>query len=564
MNLHTQYQLNYANKISVDLFAGGGGASIGTEMATGMPVDIAVNHNDDAISMHRVNHPHTRHFTCDVYEVKPHQVTQGRGVSHLHASPDCTHHSQAAGGQPRSKSSRSLSWVICMWAGQAKPDLITMENVKQIRNWGPLIAKRCKATGRVIKLDRTIAAPGERVPVDQQFLVPDPKRKSKTWRRFIQHLKGLGYTVDHKLLAACDYGAATSRERLFLVARCDGHPINWPTPTHAKKPTRGQKKQDVAANHIDFATPCPSIFERKNPLADATMRRIAKGIKKFVLDDASPFIVPIANWSNDVVQSTAEPLRTITAHPTGGSFAVVAPTLVKFRADHIGQRIDTPLPSITAGGNCKRPAGAPHALGMSCAYLAQMNGGFNTTPGHSANKPLTTITNTGSQQQLVSANLIQLRKNCDARALTEPLRTLTASGNHHALMECTLSQDVIEEKALKVAAFLMTYYGSGENISSLNDPLRTITTKDRLALVTVHLKGTPYVIVDIGLRMLQPPELYGCQGMPSNYIIDRGHDGRKFSKSAQVKMVGNSVSPYPMAALVRANLPSTAALRIAV
>jgi DNA (cytosine-5)-methyltransferase 1 len=563
MNLNTQYQLNYANKIRVDLFAGGGGASIGTEMATGMPVDIAVNHNDNAISMHRINHPHTKHFTCDVYEVKPHEVTQGRGVAHLHASPDCTHHSQAAGGQPRSKSSRSLSWVICMWAGQAKPDLITMENVKQIRNWGPLIAKRCKTTKRVIKLDRTVAAPGEYVPIEQQFLVPDPKRKGKTWRRFIKHLKGLGYDVEHNLLAACDYGAATTRERLFLAARRDGQPIYWPEPTHLKKPKRGQTKQDVAANHFDFSIPCPSIFGRKKPLADATMRRIAKGVKKFVLDDANPFIVPIANWSNEVVHSINEPLRTITAHPKGGSFAVVAPTLVKFRADHIGQRIDTPLPTITAGGNCKRPAGAPHALGLACAYLAQMNGGFNTTPGHSLSKPMSTITNTGSQQQLVTANLILLRNNCDAKSLREPLHT-TTTNNHHALMECTLSQEVIEEKALRVAAFLMTYYGSGGNASSLNDPAPTITTKDRLALVTVHIDGESLVIIDIGLRMAKPKELYGCQGMPSNFIFDRGHDGRKFTQSEQVKMVGNSVSPYPMAALVRANLPSTSTLRIAV
>ena len=512
MPLHTQYRLNYADKISVDLFAGGGGASIGTEMATGMPVDIAINHNEDAISQHRANHPHTKHFTCDIFEVMPRSVAGDRGVYHLHASPDCTHHSQAAGGQPRNKASRSLSWVICMWAGQVLPDLITMENVKQILNWGPLVAKRCKHTGRVVKLDRTVAEPGERVPVENQFLVPDPKRRGKTWRAFIKQLKALGYIVEHNLLRACDYGAATTRERLFLVARRDGQPICWPEPTHFKKPKRGQKKWDSAANHIDWSLPCRSIFDRDRPLADATLRRIAKGTHKFVLNDPQPFIVPIANWSHDALHSTDQPLRTITANPKGGSFAI------------------------------------------STAYLAQMNGGFNTTPGHTARNPLSAITTTGSQQQVVAAHLIQLRKNCDARAVDDPLRVLTAGGGHHSLVEYTLSPDMVEEKALRVAAFLMSYYGT-DNLSSPNEPLRTITTKDRLALVTVHLWGHPFVIIDICLRMLQPYELYGCQGMPSNYVINRGHDGRKFSKATQVRMVGNSVSPYPQCALVKANMP---------
>lgn len=546
-SVHTQYRLNYANKISVDLFAGGGGASIGTEMATGMPVDIAVNHSENAVSMHRTNHPHTKHFMCDVFEVKPRQVTMGRQVGHLHASPDCTHHSQAAGGQPRSKASRSLSWVICMWAGQAKPDLITMENVVQIRNWGPLVAKRCKETGRVVKLDRTVAAPGERVPVEQQFLIPDPKRRGKTWRAFLNHLRDLGYSVEHNLMRACDYGAATTRERLFLVARRDGQPICWPEPTHFEKPKRGQKKWDCAANHIDWSLPCPSIFDRHRPLAEATMRRLAKGLKRFVLDNPQPFIVPIANWSSDVVQRVDEPLRTITANPKGGTFAVVAPTLVGVggRAGQTEPRpADRPMYTITGKADAA----------VSCAYLAQMNGGFNTTPGHKADAPLSTITNTGSQQQLVAANLVQLRQHCDGRDLEEPLRTLSAGGMHHALMACTLSPEMVEEKALRVASFLMSYYGT-DNLSSPIDPLRTITTKDRLALVTVYLFGHPYVIVDIGLRMLQPPELYGCQGMPANYIIDRGHDGRKFTKAQQVQMVGNSVSPFPQCALVKANQP---------
>ena len=563
MNLNTQYQLNYANDLRIDLFAGGGGASTGTEMATGKPVDIAVNHSDKAISMHRLNHPHTQHFTCDVYEIKPHQVTGGRRVAHLHASPDCTHHSQAAGGQPRSSASRSLSWVIAMWAGQAQPAMITMENVKQIRNWGPLIAKRCKTTGRVITTDRItcpktgrpinrVAAPGERVPVQQQFLIPNPKRRGQTWRAFIKHLQGLGYQVEHKLLRACDFGAATTRERLFLVARRDGLPICWPEPTHFEKPKRGQKRWPAAADHIDFTLPSKSIFDRPRPLAEATLRRIAKGIQRFVLNTAQPFIVPIANWSTENLHPVSEPLRTITGSPKGGAFAVAAPTLVKFRADHIGQRLDEPLPTITSGGGRKRPAGAPHAMGIATAFMAQMNGGYNTTPGHELTKPASTIVGKGSTQQLVTANMVTLRQNCSSQAADAPLPAITAAGQHHALVQCTLSPEVIEEKALRVAAFLMSYYGT-DNISAADAPLPTITTKDRLALVTVVYQGATYVIIDITLRMLQPKELYGCQGFPSNYNFERGHDGRTFSKSEQVKMVGNSVSPYPQCALLKVN-----------
>jgi DNA (cytosine-5)-methyltransferase 1 len=596
MNLHTQYQLNYANDLRIDLFAGGGGASTGTEMATGKPVDIAVNHNENAISMHRVNHPYTQHFTCDVYEVKPHEVTGGRRVAHLHASPDCTHHSQAAGGQPRSTASRSLSWVIAMWAGQAAPAMITMENVKQIRNWGPLVAKRCKVTGRVVTLDRItcprtgkainrVAEPGERVPVQNQFLIPDPKRKGKTWRAFLKHLRGLGYQVEHQLLRACDYGAATTRERLFLVARRDGLPICWPEPTHFEKPKRGQKRWPAAADHIDFSLPCPSIFDRPRPLADATMRRIAKGIRRFVLDTAQPFIVPIANWSSDRVHPVDEPLRTITGQPKGGAFAltsaVIAPA-THHGADRV-QDARQPLPTITCAnrgelmvaaptlvqtGYGERKGQAPRALdiskplgtvvagaakhALSCAFMAQMNGGYNTTPGHPLTRPASTIVGKASQQQLVTANLVTLRRNCTGQPAAAPLPAITAGAEHHALVECTLSPEVIEEKALRVAAFLINYYGNGD-ARDPGKPLDTITTKDRLALVTVVYQGTPYVIIDIGLRMLQPRELYGCQGFPSNYEHERGHDGRIFTKSEQVKMVGNSVSPYPQYAVVKAN-----------
>ncbi|SUD59759.1 C-5 cytosine-specific DNA methylase family protein [Ectopseudomonas oleovorans] len=591
LDFRTQYGLPLTEQdeeINVDLFAGGGGASTGLEMGLGRPVHIAINHNPAAISMHEANHPGALHLQTDVWEVDPVQVLAGRRIGWFHASPDCTHHSQAAGGQPRKKEIRDLSWVVIKWAGIGQPRIISLENVKQIRQWGPLIAKRCKHTGRVMRLDGTVAAKGERVPRDEQFLVPDPKRKGATWRKFLASLEALGYVVEHRILKACDFGAPTSRERLFLVARRDGQPVAWPEPTHAAKPAKGQKPYRTAAECIDWSIPSQSIFDRKKPLAGATMRRIAKGIQREVIGKAQPFIVPIANWSRDAVQPVDQPLNTVTAWPRGGSFAAVAPQLVKFRFDEGGLPLEQPLPTITSGGNCKRPAGAAHAMGIATAFLEQANGGFNVMHSRSLDDTISTLTNTCSQQRLVTANLVHLRGNCDARDVADPLHTVSAGGQHHALASAFLSRQFgasvgqglddpaptitaggggksalvelhlspeAEEGALRCAAFLMRYYGEGGQWGDLRDPMHTLTTKDRLALVTVWIGGDPYVIVDICLRMLQPHELYAAQGFPPNYIISHGHDGRKFTKSQQVFMCGNSVSPPPMAAIARANDP---------
>ncbi|MGE8045187.1 DNA cytosine methyltransferase [Pseudomonas monteilii] len=704
----TQYGLGFDpqdDELVVDFFCGGGGAGTGLEMGLGRPVNVAKNHSPPAISMHTVNHPHARHFTTDVFDGDPDVECQGRPVGWFHMSPDCTHHSQAAGGQPRKREIRNLSWIGLKWAGKKRPRVISLENVKQILHWGRLIAKRDKATGRVMKLDGTVAAPGERVPVHQQFLVPDPKRRGTTWRRFVQLLEGMGYQVEWRILKACDYGAPTSRERLFMLARCDGQPIVWPEPTHAKNPAKGQKKWRTAADCIDWSTPSKSIFGRKKPLADATLRRVAKGMHKFVLDNPTPFIVPIANWSGETVQALGEPLRTVTAWPRGGTFAVASPTLVqtgygerqgqaprvpglhqplgtvvaggvkhalssavimpathqgadrvndpgepmptvtaanrgelmvaspvmitaahgegrpggaqrwgagckdageplgtvtasnghalasahlvKFRFDSEGSPATEPVPTITSGGNYKRPAGAAHALGVCTAFMEQANGGFNTTHALAMDDPMSTITNSGSQQRLATASLVHLRGNCDARDTEDPLHTISAGGTHHALTTAFLERQfgasigqAIDEPAptitaggggksslvelhlspeheagaLRVAAFLIRYYGT-HNVSPCDEPLSTITTKDRLALVTVYIQGTPYVIVDICLRMLQPNELYRAQGFPADYVIDRGADGKPFTKTEQVHMCGNSVSPPPMAALAKANDP---------
>jgi len=585
-----QHRLLLDDELIVDLFAGGGGLSIACEQALGRSPDIAINHNDDALSMHRANHPQTRHFVADVFEVCPRGATQGRPVGYLHLSPDCTHHSQAAGGQPRDERIRALTWIGRRWAGQVRPRVITLENVRQILKWGPLVAKRDKVTGRVLKRCGTVAAPGEHVARGDQFLVPDPAREGVTWRAFVRSLQAMGYVVDWRILCAADYGAGTTRERLFMVARCDGKPIVWPEPTHHKKPSRGQKRWVPAADCIDWSIPCPSIFERAKPLADATLRRIARGIQRFVLDSADPFIVNMAHGGK--LEDVAEPISTI-ATEKGGCRAVVAPSLVQVAhgegkpggVQRWGSGVrdaQQPLGTATASGGGgyalmaaslvqtgygEREGQAPRSLDITeplgtivgtgkhaaaCAYLMQANGGFNETPGHDLRRPASTITNSGSQQQLVAAHLAQLSQHCDGRDAAEPLRTIMAGGEHHAAVTCTLSPEH-EAGALRVAAFLMQYYSEGGQWGGLRDPMNTVTTRDRLALVTVVLKGTPYLIVDIGLRMLAPRELYRAQGIPPEYQIEVGHDGRRFPKSTQVRMVGNSVSPPPAAALIAAN-----------
>lgn len=554
----TQFGLNLAGGIRVDLFAGGGGATMGQEMATDIPVDIAINHNPDAVSMHKRNHPSAEHYITDVYEVCPRMATRGRPVSHLHASPECTHHSVASGGQARSTTSRSLSWVIIKWGGQASPDMITMENVVQILQWGPLIAKRCPKTGRVMRRDLTVAGPGERIPVQEQYLVPNPKRKGKTWRRFVNLLQGMGYEVMHGKLKACDFGAATTRERLFMIARRDGKPLSWPEPTHFKNPSKGQLPYRTAASCIDWSIPCPSIFLSKEegraagvrrPLVHNTMERLRKGAKRYVLEHKNPFIVSVNHTGNDLAHchSLEDPTKIITgAH----GFALVTPQLAPFITEHANGSSQRNMPSGEPLRTvCSGVKGGHFAVAV--AYIAQQNGGFNKTSGHHPTQPLTAITTTGSQQQIVTAHLSTLRRNCVGRGLDDQVPTITAGAEHHALVEYTLAPEV-EAGALRVASFLMGYYGS-DNVYDLRDPAATITTRDRLALVTVTIKGTPYVIVDIGMRMLTPRELYRAQGFPDNYVIDTGHDGRKFSNKTQVMMVGNSVSPWPMMALVKAN-----------
>ena len=315
--------LDLHRELIVDLFAGGGGMSTAIETALGRAPDIAINHDADAISMHQRNHPAARHYLADVLEVDPREATAGRPVGLLHLSPDCTHHSQAAGGQPRDRATRALSWVAVRWAGTVRPRVLTLENVRQIQQWGPLIAKRDPVTRRVLKRDPdaprgwSVAEPGERVPVQDQHLIPDPRHAGRTWRHFLRTLGALGYHVEHRILCAADYGAPTTRERLFLAARRDGAPIVWPHPTHARTPSRGLRRWRSAAECIDWTLPCPSIFDRPRPLADATLRRIAAGVQRHVIDAAEPFLVPVTHHGSARVHDLGEPMRTVTAAHRG-------------------------------------------------------------------------------------------------------------------------------------------------------------------------------------------------------------------------------------------------------
>lgn len=462
----------------VDLFAGGGGASVGLEAALGRPVDIAINHDAVALAVHKANHPETRHLEADIWEVRPEDAVGGRPVDVLWASPDCTHFSVAKGGKPRAQGIRSLAWVVVRWAKAVRPRLIFVENVAEFRGWGPL-----DADGHPIRV-----------------------KKGETFARWKRQLERLGYAIDYRVLDASDYGAPTRRRRLFLVARRDGAPIAWPEATHGDPSLFSDRRPyRTAAECIDWSIPCPSIFERKRPLAEKTLWRIAEGLRRFVLENPQPFIVNV-------------------------NHGLVTPTLVQSGyGEREGQAarvpgLDKPLGTIVAGGQ-------KHAL--VAAFLAKHYGYRGQRPGLDAREPVSTITAT-DHHALTAATLVKLRGENHGAALDAPMPTVTAGGNHLA----------------EVRAFLVAYYGQGVG-QSLTDPTRTITTKDRLGLVTVA--GTDYQIIDIGMRMLEPHELLVAQfgRFAASYDLSAAR-----TKTAKVRLIGNSVCPECAEAVVRANLPA--------
>lgn len=433
-------------EIIVDNFAGGGGASTGIEMAIGRSVDIAINHDPAAIKMHKVNHPTTEHYCESVWDVDPVKAVRGRPVGLAWFSPDCKHFSKAKGGKPVDKNIRGLAWVAVRWASTVKPRVIILENVEEFKTWGPI------KNGQ-----------------------PDPNKKGKTFDSFIKQLNKLGYIVDYRVLKACDYGAPTIRKRFFLVARCDGKPIEWAKATHGSpdkiEVVKGLLKTwKTAGEIIDWNIPCKSIFDRKKPLSENTLRRIARGIDKFVINNPMSTIV-----------SKAEHI-------------LVVPTLIQM--------------------------------------------GYGDTEGKRVldlKKPLGTVTSEGNKFAVATAFISQQYKSSVGHEIEKPLGTVTAVNKNNLVM-----------------AFLTKYYGSDTG-QSCDEPLHTITTKDRFGLVTI--KGENYEIVDIGMRMLEPHELFAAQGFPKDYIIDRDIEGKAYPKSAQIARCGNAVPPPFAEALTRANLP---------
>lgn len=547
--LSPQFGLPLHAELVVDNFAGGGGASSGIERAIGRPVDIAINHDPEAVAMHQANHPQTRHYCESVWDVKPLEVTEGRPVGLAWFSPDCKHHSKAKGGKPVEKKIRGLAWVALRWVATARPRVLMLENVEEFVSWGPLTPE-----GR-----------------------PCPRRKGREFNAFCNALRRHGYQVEHRELRACDYGTPTIRKRLFLIARCDGEPIVWPAPSHgrpgsAEVRARQRKPWRTAAQCVDWSIPCPSIFDRERPLAEATLRRVARGIERFVINAAQPFIVPMTHPNDARVHSVDEPMRTVTgAHR--GELALVAPMLAQTGyGERPGQApraldIQAPLGTIVAGA-------AKHAL--VAAFLAKHYGGVT---GQTMDKPISTITavdhhslvaahlvgidnqsstggvwpageplrttTTENRHAIVTSNLVKLRGTSTACSIDEPAPTISAQGTHLA----------------EVRAFLIKFYSSGSQHSGLHEPMHTLPTHDRMGLVTVA--GVDYAIVDIGLRMLQPHELAAAQGFPPDYILTPVVGGKPLTKTAQVRMIGNSVCPDVAAALVRANYREPQGMRSA-
>ncbi|MBH0365740.1 DNA cytosine methyltransferase [Salmonella enterica] len=643
----------------VDNFAGGGGASTGIEQATGRPVDIAINHDPHAIAMHTKNHPRTLHYCESVFEVDPVAATAGRPVDLAWFSPDCRHFSKAKGAKPVKKEIRGLAWIVLRWGLTKKPRVIALENVEEFKTWGPLLncgtrpdpekaGETFKAFCAMLSTGIDAGHPAHVEACEFLEIAQDSEEGKKL-------LTGLGYDIDYRVLRACDYGAPTIRKRFFMIMRCDGNPITWPIATHGDPKSNAVIKGllqpwRTAADCIDWSFPAASIFDRKKPLAENTLKRIARGIQRFVIDSPSPFIVKCNHTTTKGKydcfrgQALSEPLQTITK--THG-YALAIPHLTKFRTGATGQPVSEPVPTVTAGTS-KRPGGNGHALGIVEAALTPFlagNGGseyqakprpldkpahtilkqsrtclvapviarqFGASVGHRADEPSATITaGGGGKSQLVAPTLIQMgygeRPGQEPRVLQlgKPLGTVTAGGGKFGLVAANL-----------VKHFGGNYSGAGV---ALDEPVHTVTTTDHHALLTssiikmrgtntgqptdtplqtvtagglhfgevctslavdgydenralqvqtflqeycgpdynglVTIEGAVYRIVDIGMRMLQPHELYRAQGFPEWYVIDRDADGNRYAKDKQIARCGNAVPPPFAEALVRANLP---------
>lgn len=521
---------DYRNEMMIDNFAGGGGTSTGMKIFLGRSPDAAINHDLGAIAMHRANHPEheCRHYCESVWDVNPSDVTNGRPVGLVWLSPDCKHFSKAKGAVPVDKNIRGLAWVALRWIAHVRPRIVMLENVEEFQSWGPLIKD------------------------ENGQSYPDKSKAGRTFHSFVNAIRRHGYSVEWRELRASDYGINTIRRRFFLVARCDGQPIVWPDPTHGDRRSLSVRAGLLPASKqsheiIDWSIPCQSIFGRKRPLVEKSLTRLAKGIKRFVIDDPEPFIVhntaPFitehANGSSQRVMSVKEPLRTICAQVKGGHFALVQPVLKavdetvsqaawisKHYGTGIGAALAEPMPTATASPH--------HALAM--ASLRELE----------------------DSEVLTAAWLSKHYGGVVGASLREPTPTVTAI-DHNGLASVRLRpvrEGAGDELHPEFRAFVMKYFGTNYGLS-LRDPLHTATTKARFALVvTVH--GRNYEIVDILHRMLQPHELFAAQSFPTDYIIDRDYKGNTITKSEQYKRCGNSVCPLMVVALMQANMPEHA------
>lgn len=612
------YQDSLLNELIVDNFAGGGGASIGIELAVGRPVDIAVNHDADAVAMHKVNHQYTQHFQEDVFAIDPEKVTGGRPVGIAWFSPDCKHFSKAKGGTPVEKRIRGLSWVILRWAmSEVSPRIIFMENVEEIQTWGPLIETYPEGKD------------------ERCCTIPDPKRKGETFNAFVKMLStglpkdhpaleeaceflgiskeskeadrlsnGLGYKVAYKVLKACDYGAPTIRKRFYLVARRDGEPIVFPEPTHGED--KGLKPYKTAAECIDWSLPCPSIFGRKKELADNTKRRIARGLDKFVLKNPRPYIMEM-NYQN----SPQDPLKPLTTQTTANHHYLITPEIVQIgqtgRTQDRSNRINDPLrtlcvknehcivaPSViqyhseqsgkeVRGQKIQEPImtvdGSPR-YGLNACFISKYFSGEKQA-GADIREPMPTVTAIDHNAAVAVHLMSRHGDGSDGRGkrVDEPTPTLTAECHEHLIeshlcilrknMDCKKATEPIPTITTSAGHFaqVVTYLQKVEGNQDLKnwDKVRRLLNdyagynikEDEILILEIN--GVQNFIADIGMRMFKAEELKLAQGFPEDYIIDiEPYIGKKYSEAKQIARLGNAVCPQVATALIRANLEDMA------
>ena len=558
-------QIDMLDEIIVDNFAGGGGASTGIELATGRPVTIAINHDPDAILMHQTNHPYTEHYQASVWDVDPCSVCRGRPVGLAWFSPDCKHFSKAKGGKPVDKNIRGLAWIVLRWAGTVRPRIIILENVEEFQTWGPVRRSH-----------------------------PVKSKAGQTFHKWLSQLEALGYAVEWRELVAADYGAPTTRKRFFLIARCDGRPIVWPEPTHAPAGSQavmeGKKKPwRSAAEIIDWSLPCPSIFDTREairekyglsaqrPLRPNTMRRVIRGVDKFVIKAPEPFLVVVNHAGGFRGQRTADPLQTVTAkHGYAIASPVMAPLTMHNNENAAGTRITEPVNTITnsgAGGHQMviTPAmiqyhteqseqvrgqgvadplmtiDASNRYGLAAASLVKYYG--SDQHGQNAGDPLHTVT-AKDREAVLAAHMVKMKGTNLGGPMSEPVQTITAGGGHFGVVTTVVAKaeaGVDLKHWPEIRDLLNTYCGYH------------LGPED---VILFEIGGAAYFMADIGLRMLVPRELYRANGFPDDYKIARDYTGRVYPKTKQVARCGNAVPPPFATALVRANLPEWCGVEI--